>query len=63
MFGTHLVMSHPQNINHRRGEIDMKKSQVKPWLNEDGSVKNDAELQEGTPAVPTQRLEGIPHYA
>ena len=24
----------------------MKKSQVKPWLNEDGSVKSDAELQE-----------------
>ena len=24
----------------------MHKSQVKPWLNEDGSVKNDAELRE-----------------
>ena len=26
------------------GEIDMKKSQVKPWLNEDGSVKSDTAL-------------------
>ena len=31
----------------------MNKSQLKPWLNEDGSVKSDAELREAIPQWPS----------